>query len=260
MDRWLLAVPNGIESSPAVTSQMSDYDGPREWYAGPWPATRNITLFAQEDRADPDYRWKLLPTQPGKGPKTAATFVSTGTNTEAGANANPRLNDGWFWFETPALARDARVFGEIKVRLWSTIQRRWITYTPTIVDIDPSKRVIGPGQLLATDERGLISATRGWLDSRYRTTLAAPSDVAPGTSFGMTVVEKPQDYTFAKGHLIGLNVQTEILEWSLPKPYPECTGVPCSTVRIDWEAGQTRVTLPVVGAPANARDLFVPGG
>jgi X-Pro dipeptidyl-peptidase len=259
MDRWLLGIDNGVESLPDVTSQMSDYDGPTGWYAGAWPSTRDLTLFAQEDRADPDYRWKLLPRNPRRpGVKTPATFVSTGANTESEANANPRLNGSWLWFETPPLARDVRIFGEVKVRLWSTVQRRWITYTPTIVDVDPSRRIVAPGQLLATDERGLISVTRGWLDSRYRETLATPSDVAPGVSFGLTVVEKPQDYTFRAGHLIGLNVQTEIADWSLPKPYPECANLLCSTVRIDWEEGRTRVVLPVVDAPADAEALFAP--
>jgi predicted acyl esterase len=115
--------------------------------------------------------------------------------------------------------------------------------------------VIGPRQLVATDERGLISTTRGWLDSRYRTSLAAQSLVTPGVAFGLTVVEKPQDYTFKQGHIIGLNVQTEIVEWSLPKPYPECVTVSCQTVRINWEAGETSITLPVVGS---TRGLFAP--
>jgi X-Pro dipeptidyl-peptidase len=261
MDHYLLGVENGVESLPAVTSQTSDYDGPGAFIAGPWPATTNVTLFAQEDATDPDYRWKLLPTKPKKRAlKSSATFVTTGTNTEAGANSNPRANREWLWFETPPLARDTRIFGEVQVRLWSTVQRRWITYTPTILDVDPARRILGPGQLVATDDRGLISTTRGWLDSRYRDTLTSPSDVAPGVSFGMTVVEKPQDYTFRTGHLVGLVVQTEITEWNLPKPYPECTNVICSTVRIDWWDGQTRVILPVVGAPTDPRDLFDLGG
>jgi X-Pro dipeptidyl-peptidase len=257
MDHYLLGVANGIESMPDVTSQTSDCDGPGAFISGPWPGTTPVALFGQEDAADPDYRWKLLPTKPRKrAAKGPATFVTTGTNTEAGANANPRANQQWLWFETPPLARDLRIFGEVQVRLWSTVQRRWITYTPTILDVDPARRVVGPGELVATDDRGLISTTRGWLDSRYRDTLATPSDVAPGVSFGLTVVEKPQDYTFHTGHLVGLVVQTEITEWNVPKPYLECTTVFCSTVRVDWENGQTRVTLPVVAAPADPRDLF----
>jgi X-Pro dipeptidyl-peptidase len=259
VDRWfdhfLMGIANGVENIPSVHSQMSNYDGPTTWYAGPWPDTTPVTLYAQEDGADPNYAWKLLPTlkeQPGAGP----TFVSTGTNTEAGANTDPRKNTRWFWFETPPLASDLRIFGEVKVRLWSTIARQWITYTPTIVDVDPARRVIGPGQLLATDSRGLLPATRGWLDSRSRLSLASPSLVAPGESFEMTIVEKPQDYTFERGHLIGLAVQTEIHEWSLVKPDPNCTTAACSQVRIDLDKGQTNVVLPVVAEQATAVSVF----
>jgi predicted acyl esterase len=124
------------------------------------------------------------------------------------------------------------------------------------VDIDPAKREIGPGVLLAQDDRGLISVTRGWLDTRYRNTLTTQSFVTPGTSFLTPIVEKPTDYTFKAGHIIGLQVQTEIVEWSVPKVDPSCpTGV-CNTVRIDWEAGQTRVILPVVGAGVKPKTLF----
>lgn len=136
------------------------------------------------------------------------------------------------------------------------MERRWITLTPTIVDIDPAHRVSGPGQLVATDERRLISATRGWLDSRYRLSLADRVPVDPGRPFSLTVVEKPQDYTFRKGHLIGLVIQSAIAEWNVPKAYPGCPGGPCSVVRLHWAGGQTSVTLPVVGGPRRAGALF----
>jgi predicted acyl esterase len=142
------------------------------------------------------------------------------------------------------------------VRLWSTIQRTWITYTPTIVDVDPAQRLLGPGLALALDTQGQYSATRGWLDTRYRQSLATQTLVSPGQPFGTTIVEKPQDYTFKKGHFIGLNVQTEINEWSLPKAYSACTSVVCNTVRVNWEKGETTVTLPVVNAPRTPAALF----
>jgi predicted acyl esterase len=138
----------------------------------------------------------------------------------------------------------------VEVQLWSEVERTWITYTPTIVDVDPARRVLGPGLALALDERGLYSTTRGWLDSRYRFTRASQSLVEPGEAFGLTVVEKPQDYVFKAGHFIGLNVQTEIADWSVPK----CV---CGAVRLLWENGETTVTLPVVDAPSNADSLFV---
>jgi X-Pro dipeptidyl-peptidase len=254
-DHYLLGVPNGIEKMPDVHSQMSTYDGPVGWYAGSWPKTANVTLYAQ-NVSGAEYPWRLLPSSPkATATSPSATFVSTGTNTETYANTNPRANAGWLWFETPRLAQDVRIFGEVKVLLWSTVERSWITYTPTIVDIDPSQRQLGPGLAIALDTQGLYSATRGWLDTRYRQSLATQTLISPGQPFGTTILEKPQDYTFKQGHFIGLNVQTEINDWSLPKAYP-CTSVVCNTVRVNWEHGETTVTLPVVNAPRSPAALF----
>ena len=104
---------------PPVTSEMADDNGALGNYAGPWPATKDVTLFPQEDRADPDYTWKLLTKSPRspKLPKTAAFTFTTGTNTESTVNANPRANAQWLWFETDPLARDTRIFGNVEITL-----------------------------------------------------------------------------------------------------------------------------------------------
>ena len=131
------------------------------------------------------------------------------------------------------------------------------------------------GQHVATrDKNGLVGVTRGCLDSRYRKGLDKQVMVEPGKAFDSTVAMKPTDYTFLKGHFIGLNVQTEILEWSLAKPYPGCDVAPnvdptnptqvtrdksCATFYIDWEKAETRLILPVVDAPKNPRSLFMFG-
>ena len=60
----------------------------------------------------------------------------------------------------------------------------------------------------------------------------------------MTVVEKPQDYMFRAGHRIGLNAQTEIIEWAIAKPYSDCTSGDSNLVKINWEGRGTRVLLP----------------
>lgn len=93
----------------------------------------------------------------------------------------------------------------------------------------------------------MVSVTRGWLDSRYRNGLGRQQSIAPGELFGMTVVQKPQDYTFKKGHSIGLSIQTEIAEWATPKPYAGCDSAACNTVTLDWRSGRTKLVLPVVG-------------
>ena len=256
-DHYLMGIENGIETTPDVVSQTSTYDGPGAWNAGPWPRTTNVRLNAQfaPEAGLADYGWKLLPRKPK--PRLARAGLSIGANTETAALADPRKNTQWLWFETPPLTRDVRIFGEVEVKIRSTIERTWITYTPTIVDIDLTTRVVGPSTLAATDERGLISTTRGWLDSRYRKTLATQSLVTPGSTFTMTVIEKPQDYTFEQGHVIGLMLTTEIDDWSLPKPYV-CSTPACALASIEWVDGETSVTLPVVGALADPAGLFAP--
>ena len=258
-DHFLLGVNNGIETMPDVHSQMSDYSAPVAWYAGKWPATKAVTLYAQY-KAGGDYQWRLLPaTAPAAPGAPQATFVPTGTNTETSANTNPRADNGWLWFESPPLARDVRIFGEAQVRLKTSVDRTWITYTPTVVDIDLVQRQAGPGLLLALDDRGYWSATRGWLDTRYSKSRAYQTFLDPTKPNSVTIVEKPQDYVFRAGHLIGLMVQTEINDWSLPKLYPGCLTLACTTVRVHWEAGETQLVLPVVDAPRNPSTLFSAG-
>jgi predicted acyl esterase len=210
-----------------------------------------------------------MPHQPMKAgfeaPKVAQ-FPSAGANTEMHALHHARNNHDWFWFESPALKKDTRVFGQIKVKLWSTVGRKWVTMTPTIADVDATCHQQAAGQHVSSPScltdpapaRHLHAVTRGWLDSRYRNGLGKQVDVTPGQPFGSTIVEKPQDYVFKKGHHIGLMIQTEINEWSLPKPYAGCdtTDQSCAYFKINWEDGKTRVILPVVNAPKDPMDMF----
>ena len=261
MTHYLKGARNGVGRTPPVTSQMSTSTGPHGWYSGRWPRTSPVTLYAQGTTRinATDYQWRLLPMRPRRnttlhpGP---ARFHSAGVKTESHMNHHPRLNHDWFWFESPRLRRDMRVFGAPKVRIFSTVHRRWVTYTPTVVDVDPSQMIMAGGQHVGWKSTGaLLSATRGWLDSRYRKGLRGQATLRPGKPFGMTVVEKPQDYTFKKGHVVGLAVATEINEWNVPKPY-SCQSRSCPFVTLGWRHGQTRLVLPVVHAPMDPMDLF----
>jgi X-Pro dipeptidyl-peptidase len=264
---YLMGRDNGVQNMPSVVSQTSDYGGPGNWHKGR-PDVDPVTLIAQEvpPTRIGQYRWKLLPHQAnttGFRP-TKARFPSVGINTESHAAHHARNNHDWFYFETPTLGRNVRIFGEIKVRIYSTVQRKWITYTPSILDFAPSAHIEVGNQHATTDPHALVAVTRGWLDSRYRNSLAKPQSIAAGKPFGMTVVTKPQDYVFKQGHRIGLNIQTEINEWSVPKIYPGCDGADtrietCPLVRINWEQSKTRLVLPVVNAPDNPHRLFTSG-
>ncbi|MFN2526670.1 MAG: CocE/NonD family hydrolase [Actinomycetota bacterium] len=264
MDHYLLGIDNGVEDMPTVVSHEADADGERDWYSGPVPKTKDMALVAQfiPPTKEGAYEWQLMPHQPldipGLDEPPPAQFPSVGINTESHAAHHARTNHDWFWFESGALKRDLRIFGEIRVQIYSTVDREWVTYTPSVIDVNPASHQEVAGQHVATDPQQLVGATRGWLDSRYRKSLAEAVPLEPGKPFEMTVVAKPQDYTFKKGHIIGLNIQTEINEWSVPKPYP-CSSADCPFIVINWSEGRTRLILPVVDPPKEFGGLFVGG-
>ncbi|MGH2699157.1 MAG: CocE/NonD family hydrolase [Actinomycetota bacterium] len=240
---------NGIGSLAPVTTQTADASGDGAFSSGRTPRTKNVRLWPQHDGSLTGYPWRLLPKNPRRAKGPEASFASLGANTEMGANAQPHANLSAFRFESPPLKRDVRLFGKVKVKLYSSVQRKWVTVTPTIVDVAP-------------DSSSLVSVTRGFLDSRYRNGLGTTRAIRPGKPFPMTVVEKPTDYTFRKGHRIGLSVQTEINEWMVAKPYPGCDDASdgCAQFRVRWEGGRSRLVLPIVRAPRNPARLFERAG
>ena len=287
-DHYLMGKNNGVQKMPSVVTQTADQAGRGEWSSGA-PKVRNVTLYAQMiPPTNPDaYAWQLSPYKPRKCvpsfvtdcSEDRAAFPSTNINTESHALHHGRSNHDWQWFESPVLKHDLRIFGPPKVQVYSTVGREWVTITPSLADVEPADHVILPvaGHVANTDKNSIVAITRGWLDSRYRNGLDKQELVKPGKPFESTVTLKPVDYTFSMGHYIGLNIQTEINEWSLPKPYPGCDQVPepqvdptdpngtvdsvrkgqnCATFFINWEEARTRIILPVVNGPKNAANLF----
>jgi X-Pro dipeptidyl-peptidase len=278
-DHYLMGHDNGIDKLPTIVSQTSDQAGPGKWNSGA-PKVRNLTLYLQNVPVTDasSYQWMMGPDKPrdysgfGAAP-TPAAFPSTNINTETHALHHGRANHDWHWFESPMLRKDVRIFGAPKLQIRSTIGREWITITPTLADGDHEDMIILAGQHAGSnDKNSLVGVTRGFLDTRYRKGLDKQVPVEPGKPFDSTVTLKPTDYTFLEGHFIGLNVQTEILEWALAKPYPGCDVTPdpsnptgatkgesCATFTINWKKAETRLILPVVDAPKNPRSLFMFG-
>ncbi|MGH2735748.1 MAG: CocE/NonD family hydrolase [Actinomycetota bacterium] len=262
MDQYLMGKDTGVGGLPSVISQTSDSEGAGKFLAGR-PNTRNVSLIAQKvpPTQQGGYSWQMLPQSPVpiSFGENVAQFPSAGINTESHAAHHARLNHDWFWFETPPLRKDTRLFGEIKVKVFSTVYRKWVTVTPSIFDVDPADHLMAGGQHIgATDPSALVAVTRGFLDSRYRGGLDKAKDIKPGRPFSANVVTKPQDYVFKKGHYIGLNIQTEILEWAQSKPYPGCEdqNQQCAFFEVEWQDGKTRLVLPIVNAPRNPMKLF----
>ncbi len=284
-DHYLMGVDNGAENMPTIVTQTSDYEGAGEWFSydnKKQMKIKNLELIAQQypETQPGDYKWQLRPEKPNTaalslGGILPASWPSAGGNTESHAAHHCRSNHDWWCFESPVLTKDLRIFGPIKVKIWSHADRTWITHTPSIIDVDPTLHttVVNNHVCAAGDPsnptacvRALVAVTRGWLDSRYRSGLGKPVDVTPMKSFKMTVVTKPQDYTFKKGHVIMINYQTEIDEWSIPKPYPGCdraaTGAvdkTCPNVSLDWGDGQARLVFPVVDAHPSMEMYFSAG-
>jgi predicted acyl esterase len=130
------------------------------------------------------------------------------------------------------------MFGSPMVKVGMATDRTWTTLAPSVVDVDPA------GSFPS------VPVTRGWLDTRYAKSLAKAT---PGDGKGLrtTVVAKPTDWTFTKGHRIALVLQTSSLEWTMPKAYD---GVPTPTFSLELGAA-TSLTLPLVGA-GDVRTLF----
>ena len=289
MDHYLMGKDNGIDKMPSIVSQTTDLKGAGKVYKGA-PKVTNVPLYLQfvPPTKPGEYAWKLMPYKPrpmvtGFGPQpdksdVTAGFPSTYINTESHALHHGQSNHDWHWSETPSFRKNVRIFGSPKIQVYSTIGREWITVTPTLADVDPDAHVMAAGNHVATtDKNMLVGITRGWLDSRYRDSLAKQKMLEPGKYWQADIDAMPTDYTFLEGHYLGLNIQTEINEWSLPKFYPGCDVAPqppsdptdptsalkqesCASFIIDWEKAKTRVILPVVDAPKNPEMLFHPIG
>ena len=220
---WLKGVDNGVQHMPAVTSQTSDDSGPLGYLAGPEPRPRPLRLHLGVKGST----FTLTP-RAVHGSATAS-FVQTGLNTESAAAQQPFADAGYLGFGSAPLAHDVRLFGRPVLHLWSTVQRRWVTMTPSLLDVSPGGTA--------------TPITRGWLDSRYRDGLDHEVPQVPGRSTHMNVKLFPTDYTVRKGHRLALLVQTEDVDWAVAKPYPTPTD---PTVQVDWSKGQSWLSLPVV--------------
>ena len=73
-----------------------------------------------------------------------------------------------------------------------------------------------------------------------------------GKRLTTTVVTKPTDYVFRRGHRIALLVATSSVEWTLPKAYDGAPGSPAYSLEL---GSATTLTLPLAG---ETRGLFAP--
>jgi putative CocE/NonD family hydrolase len=263
MRHYLLGEDNGIQNLPRITSQTSDYEGAGKWFSGDKIKTKDMTLYAQEfvSPAENAQQWMLFPHKPDKSQydkgvePPVANWPITGANIEYHAGIHPRMNHEWRWFESEPLAKPLRIFGPIKVKIRAVTDREWVTLTPSIYDFNHEvHKTLPANQHYTDDPRAGVAMTRGFLDTRFGSDGRNKKleTFKPMKPFEATIVTKPQDYTFAKGHSIGINFQTEIIEWAKTKPYA-CTSAECLDIKLDWINGDVQVILPVVGGGGAAK-------
>jgi predicted acyl esterase len=260
LDKWfahfLQGANNGLEQTlPPVTTATTDSSGPAgdSYSAGPEPNPAHIPLYLQHAS---DGTWSLSPdaaNAPAGSP--AASIDWTGTNTETNEVLHPYLpSSQYLSFTSPVLTQDARIYGEPVLHLWSTIQRTWITYTPRLIDFDPSKYT-GTGTTTGSTTANAIPAmTRGWMDTRYRNGLSSQVSATAGQPFVTDISLWPQDYTVHAGHRLILILSTETTEWDIAK-LATSTDVGAPTAQIAYEQSQSYITLPIVGV-SNGDSLF----
>lgn len=232
MDRWVGGVKNGIERTlAAVTSQTASSAGNGDYVAGRAPRTSDVSLSSSTGLG-------LVPGTVKAADGPSVPFSLAGSESAAMTSLAPGVRGDYAVLVSAPLTRDVRMFGSPTIKVGMATDRTWTTLAPAVVDVDPA------GSFPS------VPVTRGWLDTRYAKSLAKAQ---PGDGKGLrtTVVAKPSDWTFQKGHRIALIVKTASAEWTAPKPYD---GAPTPTFGLELGSA-TSLTLPLV-APGDVKTLF----
>jgi X-Pro dipeptidyl-peptidase len=231
--RWLKGEQNGVERTlPALTTATADSDGTIGYVAPGRKRTSTLSLGSSAAG------W-TLGTKTAQG--AAAQLPWTGTGSESFALAHLDTPGQHLAFLGTPLTKDLRVVGAPTLRLRLTSPCDYATLAVSLVDVDPD-RVSTTGATLATDPSQLVAVTRGWMDTRYpKDGYAQKNALTPGAPAAVTVPIKPTDYTFRKGHRLALVVQTDAVDWVLPRP---CAGG-APVVEVLYGGGASALTLPL---------------
>ncbi|MFN2594757.1 MAG: CocE/NonD family hydrolase [Actinomycetota bacterium] len=173
-------------------------------------------------------------------------FVDTGTTSEELTLRDPLNRDmdaggqnvrghGYYslYHESEPLKHDVRIAG-------SALLDAWVNATTDSQQLDPLLVDVLPDGSLSLVERGFLNLS-------YRDGLA---HAEPSTGWVHGVVTLlPQDYTFKKGHRIGLILEGSNTVWALPGAAGELSFADGPVQGVTPEG--TKLELPVVGMPAN---------
>ncbi len=217
-DHVLKGVQNGINTESTVsitrgraTSETGAYQtlAPKFELSWPPPGTRNVTLYLRRKMGAGSVPSEVGELLPRNGNDGIWSYNDTATVSEEASIANP--NDGppgaktWLYYTSPVLARDARLAGAALLDFWVQTfspPQNPQHLTPVLVDIAPNGTV--------------QQAARGFMHLAYRNGLFRADPMEIG-EWGHGVLDLlPQDFTFRKGHRIGLLLQSSNTVWAVP--------------------------------------------
>ncbi len=266
-DYWLLGVPNGVMTEPQVSVEHA----PNTFATDPsWPVASTSSTAAIGSN--------------GLG-GTASGTVSVTDNTaltESQILAAPRIGKtGRLVFTSAALTSAARLSGTPTVTLKIKATKTDTPITARLIDYGSTSRPIGEGVKNATTSscwgssssvdsacyldvlKNFSTSTasvisRGWLDASHYPSLSTPTPLVSGQWRTVTIPLRAQDFTFAAGHQIGLDITLSDTQYTTPNST-------AATVTIDLSA--STLSLPVVGgitlhagtAPASVQAVAVTG-
>ncbi|MEU1384932.1 MULTISPECIES: Xaa-Pro dipeptidyl-peptidase [unclassified Nonomuraea] len=256
-DYWLHGVRNGITNEPRADVQL----GPAQWTTQrDWPAPYALKAV-------------LRPAADGSLGLLKARGDSTATFTDLALSETEMVADvgtakpGRAAFTTGALPLDLRLSGTPTADLRVKLDKPTANLTALLVDFGEDTRVDwrrGQGVTTLTEEdchgestaaddacykkvttnvatRPLEIVARGWIDVQNRDSLSQAQPLPVGTYGTVRWLTLPQDYTFRKGHRIGLVLAGTDTTYTSE----EGTG---ATVTVDLT--RSSVTVPfVLGTP-----------
>ncbi|GLW07833.1 X-Pro dipeptidyl-peptidase [Microtetraspora sp. NBRC 13810] len=219
-DYWLYGVRNGIMQEPRADVQI---DATTWITQRDWPAPQAVTV---PFRPDSDGTLGLLPERRG----TTATFTDVRQSEDAMVADADVVKPGRLAYVTGELPLDLRLSGTPTVDLRVALDKPTANLTALLVDFGTSSRVdwrVGGGistlteeschgDAVATDdgcyrttatrvaERPLEIVARGFVDVQNRDSLTESKPLPAGQFAQVRWQTLPQDYTFKKGHRLGL--------------------------------------------------------
>ncbi|HSE10806.1 MAG TPA: CocE/NonD family hydrolase [Nocardioidaceae bacterium] len=216
---------NGIRKEGPVITQGGSSNGPTRFRTArdyPLPATSPTRLWLRGAGVGTSGH---LAVRPERRPRVAS-YVEAGGSTE-----ELPLGSGLTYLSRP-LARPTRVVGSAVLDAWVRVSNQTMHLTPVLVDVAPdgSRRTISRGFQHVDYRNGLREAdpvTDRWLRVHARLL--------------------PQDYTLARGHRIGLWVQSSNTVWAVPGNPGE---VDVAQGRVGPRVTGSRLLLPTIGRRA----------